>query len=98
MAPEVVSEKEYKENVDVWSMAITIIEMMDRVPPLYYLESNREIYGQILHGSQPEFSFATPSADMTELVQWMLDSDGEQRPGARCVLTVRREKMIRGTT
>ena len=88
MAPEVVSETPYTENVDVWSLAITIIEMMDRVPPLYYLDGNREIFAEILYGQQPNFNFTMPSPAMAELVSWMLDSDGKRRPGAKCVLTV----------
>ncbi|KAI9489943.1 kinase-like domain-containing protein, partial [Zychaea mexicana] len=89
MAPEVVSETPYTENVDVWSLAITIIEMMDRVPPLYYLDGNREIFAEILCGQQPNFNFTMPSPAMAELISWMLHPDGKRRPGAKCVLTVR---------
>lgn len=89
MAPEVVSETPYKENVDVWSLAITIIEMMDRVPPLYYLDGNREIFAEILYGQPPTFNFTIPSQGMYNIVTWMLDADGERRPGAKCVLAVR---------
>ncbi|KAI8877139.1 kinase-like protein [Backusella circina FSU 941] len=86
MAPEVVSENPYKENVDVWSLAITIIEMMDRVPPLYYLENSHDIYGEILYGNPPSFNFTVPSKSISDLVSWMLEMDGAQRPGAKEVL------------
>lgn len=86
MAPEVVSESPYKENVDVWSLAITMIEMMDRVPPLYYLENSNEIYADILYGEPPKFHFSIPSKGMTDLVSWMLTHDGFTRPGAKTVL------------
>ncbi|KAF7721999.1 p21 protein (Cdc42 Rac)-activated kinase [Apophysomyces ossiformis] len=86
MAPEVVMEQPYLENVDVWSLAITIIEMMDRVPPLYYLEENREIYGEILYGNPPKFNFTVPSSSITDIVNWMLNPDSQRRPGARLVL------------
>ncbi|KAG0171508.1 p21 protein (Cdc42 Rac)-activated kinase [Apophysomyces sp. BC1034] len=86
MAPEVVMEQSYFENVDVWSLAITMIEMMDRVPPLYYLEENREIYGEILYGNPPKFNFTVPSSAMTDIVDWMLNQDSQRRPGARLVL------------
>ncbi|KAI9267458.1 kinase-like domain-containing protein [Sporodiniella umbellata] len=86
MAPEVVSESPYKENVDVWSLAITMIEMMDRVPPLYYLENNQDIYAEILYGDPPKFHFSVPSPAMHELVSSMLTHNGLSRPGAKAVL------------
>lgn len=97
MAPEVVSEQPYKENVDIWSLAITMIEMMDRVPPLYYLNGSREIFQEILYGHPPSFQFATPSPGMANLVAWMLEPEKEKRPGAKCVLTVRKRERKRDT-
>lgn len=86
MAPEVVSESPYQENIDIWSLAITMIEMMDRVPPLYYLESSQDIYADILYGDSPKFHFSLPSKGMTDLVAWMLTHNGLTRPGAKAVL------------
>lgn len=86
MAPEVVSESPYKENVDIWSLAITIIEMMDRVPPLYYLENSQDIYADILYGEPPKFHFTIPSQGMSDLVSWMLTHNGLTRPNAKAVL------------
>lgn len=94
MAPEVVSESPYKENVDVWSLAITMIEMMDRVPPLYYLENSQDIYADILYGDPPKFHFSIPSKGMTELVRWMLTHNGLTRPGAKAVLKVNMKKWL----
>ncbi|KAF7721402.1 signal transducing kinase of the PAK [Apophysomyces ossiformis] len=96
MAPEVVSESPYKENVDIWSLAITMIEMMDRVPPLYYLEEPRDIYGEILYGNPPTFNFTVPSAGISELVMWMLNPQPEQRPDARTVLTKIKQNILSG--
>ena len=88
MAPEVVSESPYKENVDIWSLAITMIEMSDRVPPLYYLENNQDIYAEILYGDPPKFHFSKPSPAMHDLVRWMLTHNGLSRPRAKDVLKV----------
>jgi serine/threonine protein kinase len=88
MAPEVVAESPYTENVDIWSLGITMIEMMDRVPPLYYLESSTEIYREILYGKPPTFNFATPSTAMINILEWILNADADDRPMAKDVLNV----------
>jgi serine/threonine protein kinase len=88
VAPEVIRELEYSEKVDVWSMAITIIEMMDRVPPLYYLDNTDDIFAEILWGASASFSFAFPTERMKDIVMWMLDTDMRKRPTAKCVLSV----------
>ncbi|GAB5591083.1 hypothetical protein Unana1_05983 [Umbelopsis nana] len=87
MAPEVIRELEYSEKVDVWSMAITIIEMMDRVPPLYYLDNTDDIFAEILWGAPARFSFAYPSESVKDVVAWMLDVDTRRRPTAKCVFS-----------
>ncbi|ORX47495.1 kinase-like protein [Hesseltinella vesiculosa] len=86
MAPEVVAETEYTENVDIWSLGITLIEMMDRVPPLYYLENSNEIYREIMFGRAPSFNFATPSSTLLTIMDRMLINDSESRPSAKQVI------------
>lgn len=88
MAPEVVRQQNYTDTVDLWSLGITIIEMMDRVPPRYYLEVEDEIFNAILSEPAPTFSFAYPSVYMRGLVAWVLDEDGLTRPSAKEVLVV----------
>ena len=95
VAPEVIRELEYSEKVDVWSMAITIIEMMDRVPPLYYLDNTDDIFAEILWGAPARFSFAYPSERMKDMVSWMLDIDTRRRPTAKCVLSVRAKHFFK---
>ncbi|KAI9288348.1 kinase-like domain-containing protein [Umbelopsis sp. AD052] len=86
MSPEVIREISYDEKVDVWSTAITLIEIMDRVPPLYYMENTDDIFAEILWGPPPHFTFASPSNTIREIATWMLNQDSRRRPGAKDVL------------
>ena len=44
MAPEVVKQQKYGRKIDNWSMGITIIEMMESVPPYWEEEPLKALY------------------------------------------------------
>ncbi|KAI8981869.1 kinase-like domain-containing protein [Mycotypha africana] len=82
MAPEVIREEYYNEKIDMWSLGITIIEMMDRVPPHYAIKDEEELFDIIATEPSPTFTYSYPSMYMRGLVAWLLDEEPETRPTA----------------
>ncbi|OBZ86943.1 Serine/threonine-protein kinase pakA [Choanephora cucurbitarum] len=87
MAPEVIREEYYNEKIDMWSLGITIIEMMDRVPPHYAIKDEEELFDIIATEPSPTFTYSYPTMYMRGLVAWLLDEEPETRPSARDALS-----------
>lgn len=88
MAPEVIREVPYTEKVDLWSLGITLIEMMDRVPPHYNIKNDEKVFQKILEEPSPTFTYSYPTIYCTGLVAWLLEDDPANRPTAKDVITV----------
>ncbi|EPB87622.1 STE/STE20 protein kinase [Mucor circinelloides 1006PhL] len=87
MAPEVIRETVYNEKVDLWSLGITLIEMMDRVPPHYNIKNDEKVFSKILEDPSPTFTYSYPTIYCTGLVAWLLEDDPANRPTAKDVIT-----------
>lgn len=87
MAPEVIRETVYNEKVDLWSLGITLIEMMDRVPPHYNIKNDEKVFNKILEDPSPTFTYSYPTIYCTGLVAWLLEDDPANRPTAKDVIT-----------
>jgi p21-activated kinase 1 len=87
MAPEVIRETVYDEKVDLWSLGITLIEMMDRVPPHYNIKNDEKVFNKILEDPSPTFTYSYPTIYCTGLVAWLLEDDPANRPTAKDVIT-----------
>lgn len=88
MAPEVIREQYYNEKIDMWSLGITVIEMMDRVPPHYLIKDEIELFRTVLKEPSPTFTYSYPTMYMRGLVAWLLDEVPDSRPSAADVLSV----------
>ncbi|KAI9318954.1 kinase-like domain-containing protein [Dichotomocladium elegans] len=86
MAPELIRRQPYNEKIDMWSLGITIIEMMDRVPPHYMINDEQALFETIVRQTGPTFTYSYPSIYMRGLVAWLLDHNPQARPRANDVL------------
>jgi len=91
MAPEVISVQKGKDEgydfkADIWSLAITAIELAEGKPPLFDIASLRVIF---LIPARPPPTLTNPSqwsSDFNDFLQLCLQKDPNKRPSASTLL------------
>ena len=81
MSPEVISRIPYGTEVDIWSLGIMLVEMVEGEPP-YFDEPPLTAMRMIRDIAGPELHYKAKSAQLRSFLQLLLTRDSVRRPTA----------------
>ncbi|PVH87138.1 YOL113Wp-like protein [Cadophora sp. DSE1049] len=88
MAPEVIKKKPYSFKVDVWSLGITIIEMMEGDPPYAIEDPLKVLYLIATNGTPSLRNHTLWSQELKVMLSHMLCVDAKSRDSMSEILTL----------
>lgn len=86
MAPEIIKQQPYGNRVDIWSLGIMTIEMIEGEPPYLDEEPLKALYLIATHGTPQLREPSAASKEMRDFLAVTLAMDPERRPSARELL------------
>lgn len=86
MAPEIIKQQPYGDRVDIWSLGIMTIEMVEGEPPYLDEEPLKALYLIATHGTPQLRDPVAASKEMRDFLAVTLAMDPERRPSAKDLL------------